>query len=117
MHIIMLQAIAAPEPNRILLSCPVCGSDKVALTHLDCRALGSTHGEVQVGRDGLRIDPSIPNPEGGATVGLRCTCDQGHESVIRFRQVRGATVVERNVLPWTSHPAGIDADDRGDGAA
>ena len=26
MHIIMLQAIAAPEPDRHLLSCPACGS-------------------------------------------------------------------------------------------
>lgn len=83
----------------------------VPLTHLDCRALGTTHGEVQVGRDGLRIDPSIPNPEGGATVGLRCTCDQGHASVIRFRQVRDATVVERSVLPWTAHPTGIGTSD------
>jgi hypothetical protein len=110
MHIIVMNAIAAPAPERGLLTCPVCDSRQVVISHLDCRALGSTHGEVQVGRDGLRIDPSIPNPEGGATVGLRCTCEQGHESVIRFRQMRVATIVERSILPWTSHPASIEAE-------
>jgi hypothetical protein len=101
MHIIMLQAIAAPEPDRHLMTCPVCGSQRVALLHLDCRGLGPTRGEVQIGTQGLQVDPLVPKPEGGATVGLRCTCDQGHEILIRFRQVRGATVVERSVLPWT----------------
>lgn len=110
MHIILLNAIAAPAPERGILTCPVCDSRQVVLSHLDCRALGSTQGELQVGCDGLRIDPSIPDPEGGAIVGLRCTCDQGHESLIRFRQMRGATIVERSVLPWTSHPVGIEAE-------
>jgi hypothetical protein len=105
MQIILATAIASPEPARGILTCPVCDTRKVTITHLDCRALGSTHGEVQVGRDGLRLDPSIPNPEGGATVGLRCTCEQGHESLIRFRQLRGSTVVERILRPWMSHPA------------
>ena len=107
MHIIVMNAIAAPAPQRGLLDCPACGSQRVVLTHLDCRALGSTSGEVQIGRDGLRIDPAIPDPEGGATVGLRCTCEQGHDTVIRFRQLRDATVVERTVLPILthSHPA------------
>jgi hypothetical protein len=110
MHIILLNAVPVPAPERGLLTCPVCESRQVVLSHLDCRAIGSTHGEVQVGRDGLRIDPAIPNPEGGATVGLRCTCSQGHESLIRFRQMRGATIVERSILPWTSHPTCIEAE-------
>ena len=103
MHIIVMNAIAAPAPQRGLLDCPACGSQRVVLTHLDCRALGLTSGEVQIGRDGLRIDPAIPDPEGGATVGLRCTCEQGHDTVIRFRQLRDATVVERTVLPILTH--------------
>jgi hypothetical protein len=110
MHIITCHAITAPEHDRGILDCLVCGSRQVVLSHLDCRALGSIHGEVHIGRDGLRIDSSIPNPEGGATVGLRYTCEQGHESLIRYRQMRGATIVERIVLPWTSHPAGPHAD-------
>ncbi|MCK6490618.1 MAG: hypothetical protein L6R48_20385 [Planctomycetes bacterium] len=110
MHIIFATAIAAPPLERGLLTCPVCFSRQVTLSNLDCRALGSTHGEVTIGRDGLRIDPSTPNLEGGATVGLRCTCEQGHESLIRFRQMRGSTIVERSILPWTAHPAGIGAD-------
>lgn len=110
MHLTLL-ALAAPAPESGLLTCPVCDSRQVTLSHLDCRALGSTHGEIQVGRDGLRLDPSIPNPEGGATVGLRCTCEQGHDSIIRFRQMRDATVVERTVLPWTSNPTSIGMDD------
>jgi hypothetical protein len=108
MHIILMNAVAAPAPERGLLTCPVCENREVTLTHLDCRALGNTHGEVQVERDGLRIDPSIPNPKGGATVGRRCSCDQGHESLIRFRQLRGSTIVERSILPRTSHPIGIE---------
>ena len=106
MQLIVLTTIAAPDPDpeRGILVCPVCASRHVVLTHLDCRALGSTRGEIQVGRQGLRIDPAIPDPEGGATVGLRCTCDLGHESVLRFHQVRHATIVERSVLPWTAHP-------------
>lgn len=104
MHII-IATLAAPVPERGLLTCPVCGSERVVLTQLDCRALGPIRGEVCVGRDGLRINPSIPDPEGGATIGLRCTCEQGHDSVIRFRQARHATVVERHILPWTAHPA------------
>ena len=110
MHIIGMNAIAAPAPQRGLLDCPACGSQRVVLTHLDCRALGSTSGAVQIGRDGLRIDPAIPDPEGGATVGLRCTCERGHDTIIRFRQMRDATVVERTVLPWTAHPASIGQD-------
>lgn len=110
MHIIVMNAIAAPTPQRGLLDCPVCGSQRVVLTHLDCRALGSTSGEVQIGRDGLHIDPAIPDPEGGATVGLRCTCEQGHETLIRFRQMRHATIVERSVLPWTAYPADVESE-------
>ena len=110
MHIILMHAIAAPAPERSLLNCPACGSLRVVLTHLDCCGLGSTSGEVQIGRDGLRIDPAIPDPEGGDTVGLRCTCERGHDAIIRFRQMRDATVVERTVLPWTAHPATIGQD-------
>jgi hypothetical protein len=110
MHIVMLASLPTPAPERGLLTCPVCNSRQVVLTHLDCRALGSTQGEIQVGRDGMRIDPSIAEPEGGASVGLRCTCEQGHESVIRFRQMRRSTVVERSLLPWTVHPPAAAAD-------
>lgn len=110
MHIIVMNAVAAPAPQRGLLDCPVCGSQRVVLTHLDCRALGTTCGEIQIGCDGLRLDPAIPDPEGGASVGLRCTCERGHDTILRFRQVRDATVVERTVLPWTAHPASIGQD-------
>jgi hypothetical protein len=36
--------------------------------------------------------------------------------VIRFRQVRGATVVERTVLPWGVNPA-VSADELGWGGS
>jgi hypothetical protein len=105
-------AIAAPIPERGILNCPICGSQHVVPTHLDCRALGTTRGEIQVGEDGVRIDPAIPDPEGGATIGLRCTCDLGHDSILRFRQVLGATIVERTACPWTAHPGAADEGDR-----
>jgi hypothetical protein len=107
MHITI---IAIPAPERGLLNCPVCGSRRVLPTRLDCRALGTTQGEIQVGEDGLRIDPTIPDPEGGASIGLRCTCDQGHHSILRFRQMQDATVVERTVLPWVASRAVLDED-------
>lgn len=102
--------LPGPAPERGLLACPVCGSRQVVLTHLDCRALGPMCGEVTIGPAGLRIDPAMPNPEGGATVGVHCICAQGHASVIRLRQVRGATTVERTILPWTTDPARIGTD-------
>jgi len=110
MHIVVLNAPADQPAQRRVLTCPVCDSHRVVLSHLDCRALGPLRGEVRIGRDGLRVAPSIPDPEGGAIVGLRCTCDLGHEAVIRFRQLRGATYVERSVLPWTSHPSSSAAE-------
>ena len=111
MQITLVTAIATPDPARGILTCPVCGSVRVIITHLDCRGLGSTQGEVQVGPEGLRLDPAIANPEGGACVGLACVCDHGHGSVIRFRQVRGSTIVERGILPWAADPYGIEAGD------
>lgn len=101
MHILLLAPPAAPEPERGLLSCQVCGSQRVVLDHLDCRALGPIRGEVRIGRDGLHLDPTATEHEGGASVGLRSVCEHGHQSILRFRQVRSATVVERTVLPWT----------------
>ncbi len=102
--------IPDPEPERGILDCPVCGSRHVRLTHLDCRALGSTRGEVQIGARGLQIDPAVPDPEGGTTVGLRCTCDLGHDSFLRFQQMHQATVVERRVAPWTIRSPSRDTD-------
>jgi hypothetical protein len=102
MHILVRNAAADQPAPRRMLACPVCDSPRVTITHLDCRALGPMPGEVQVGRDGLRVDPTTPGPEGGATIGLRCACDQGHDSVIRFRQLRGATCIDHILLPWTA---------------
>lgn len=108
MHLVLLNAPADEPAARRQLACPLCASQRITIAHLDCRALGPLAGEVAIGPDGLRIDPSIPAPEGGASIGLRCACDQGHAFVIRFRQLRGVTLVERTILPWTLHPASTD---------
>jgi hypothetical protein len=107
MHTFMLHDIAASDPDRRLLICPVCGSPRMVPINLNCRGLGPHRGEVAVGRQGLRVDPTGPIPEGGAIVDLHYTCEQKHHVIIRFRQVRDTTVIEQVVPPWTSYAAGI----------
>lgn len=107
MHITIAPAADQPAPRR-MLACPACDSQRVVLNHLACRALGPLTGEVVIGRDGLRIDPSVPAPEGGAHIALHGTCERGHTFVVRFRQVRGATCIDRLLLPWSVSSARAD---------
>lgn len=107
MHITIAPAADQPAPRR-MLACPACDSQRVVLNHLACRALSPLAGEVAIGRNGLRVDPSAPAPEGGASVALHATCEHGHAFLVRFRQMRGATCVDRLLLPWSASPAQAD---------
>ena len=100
MHItIATIQVAAPEPRRSHLICPVCRIEHVAPIALDSISLAGQRGTLCVDRDGVRLDPTAAPIEGGSAIGITFRCRQGHLFVLRLRSIYESTTAETLVLP------------------
>lgn len=99
MHI-AVATIAAPEPRRGRLSCPICRDPRITPEVVACTSLLGQRGEARIDRDGLHLDPGAAPSEGGSAIAITCRCGQGHLFCLRLRTIYETTTAETVALPF-----------------